>query len=636
MSKYLFLLGCSLCFAVPVAAQDDEQSEPIAFTHRPRDTLITVVASGLDDRISITGQPITIIGRDEIEQIQGPDLTRVLQRAPGVTISRNGGVGSFTGLRVRGAEAEQVLVVIDGVRVADPASPGGGFDFGNLLPAGIGKIELLRGSNSVIWGSQAIGGVLAVTSNTVEGIRGSLEYGARDSLYAQTSGGLSDDFGFLSIHGGYFRTDGFSSAEVGDEADGFRQWQVGGRGAVKIADGLSAIAAASYTDGRLDIDGFPAPDFQFADTPEFQDTRQMSAMAGLQYDTQALFLTAAYPLSDTERDSFDPVFGPNSGTDRSFATNGHSQRADLRGRLDLAQAVSLNFGAEREWSRFSSTFDSEKRAAISGVYGQFGYEAGPAVINVGARLDDHSRFGSAVTFGADAAIDVQAGWRLRASFGEGFKAPTLFQLFSDFGNQALAAERSTSFDVGLDFADRNLDDFFAISIFRRDSENQIDFISCFGVTSAICTDRPFGTYQNIRLTRAQGVEVEGGLAISETLAARAAYALIDTENRTSGSANEGNQLARRPRHAATFSADWTPQDFRFGGDIRLVSRSFDDAAGSVRIGGYAVLDLRASWQVTDTLELFGRIENLWDEHYQTAAGFGTAGRGVFAGIRAAM
>ena len=643
MSKYLLLLGCSFFFDMPVLAQDvpdpatqeGKQDESIVLHHTIRPTYITVVATGTDEPISTNGQPISIFDGDEIERIQGPDLIRLLQRAPGVTISRNGGVGGFTGVRVRGAEAEQLLVVIDGVRVADPASPGGGFDFGNLLPGTISKLELLRGSNSVIWGSQAIGGVLVVTTARANDPSGSVEYGSRDSIYAQASGGLSGDLGSLALNGGYFNTDGFSSAASGTEPDGFRQWQVGGRGSVEITDQINLMASARYTDGRLDIDGFPAPLFAFADTGEYQDMRQFSAMTGAGFYADDLSLIVSFSLSDTERDSFDPAFG--SGP--SFSTDGHSERTDLRGKWDIDQKISLRFGGEYEWTKFSSTFDSKKTSEIGGAYAQLGYDYdGKFVINAGARIDDHSRFGSAVTFGADAGYMVGGDWRLRASFGEGFKAPTLFQLFSDFGNQTLDPERSTSFDIGLDYGDRNLDDYFAISIFRRDSENQIDFVSCFRITSDICVDRPFGTYDNTGLARAQGIEVEGGVALTSTIAARAVYAFVDTENRTIGSADEGNELARRPRHAATLSADHAAQDYSlsFGVDLRLVSRSYDNARNTTRLDGYGVLDLRAAYQLTAKLQLFGRVENVWDEQYQTAAGYGTAGRGVFVGIRAAM
>ena len=164
--KYLILPIAAFAVAAPAYAADEE----IVIADTIRDDLITVVATGVSIPVDQAGQPVSIIAKDEIDRIQGADITRVLERAPGVTISRNGGVGGFTGVRVRGADAEQLLVLIDGVRVADAASPGGWFDFGNLLAGSIDKLELLRGSNSVVWGSQAIGGVLAIRTRAIDGV----------------------------------------------------------------------------------------------------------------------------------------------------------------------------------------------------------------------------------------------------------------------------------------------------------------------------------------------------------------------------------------------------------------------------------------------------------------------------------
>src|SRR4029079_2668676 len=130
-----------------------------------------------------TGQSVTVFDMDTVEEVQGADLGRLLERAPGISLSRNGGPGNFTAVRVRGAEGEQLLVLIDGVRVADTASPGGGFDFGNLLMGNLAKVELQRSSNSTIWGSQALGGVLAATTGGGNWNSASLEYGTHDSAY---------------------------------------------------------------------------------------------------------------------------------------------------------------------------------------------------------------------------------------------------------------------------------------------------------------------------------------------------------------------------------------------------------------------------------------------------------------------
>ena len=216
--KYLILPVVALAVAAPAYAADDT----VTLFDTDRDNQITVVATGDPLPVDQAGQPVSVIAKDEIDRIQGPDITRVLERAPGVTISRNGGVGGFTAVRVRGADAEQLLVLIDGVRVADAASPGGGFDFGNLLAGSIDKLELLRGSNSVVWGSQAIGGVLAIRTRAIDGVEGSAELGANDSRYATLSGGGS--IGALSggLSASFHDSDGISSAAGAQSLSGKR------------------------------------------------------------------------------------------------------------------------------------------------------------------------------------------------------------------------------------------------------------------------------------------------------------------------------------------------------------------------------------------------------------------------------
>ncbi len=616
--KYLFLLGCGLVVAAPAAAQ--EAADEIVLADQIRDDLITVVATGQPSRVEQTGQSVSVISADEITSIQGPDLTRVLERLPGVTFSRNGSLGSFTGVRVRGADAEQLLVLVDGVRVNDPSSPGGGFDFGNLLSGGIAKIELLRGSNSVVWGSQAIGGVLAVTSKTLNGAEASAEYGAHDSLDANGSVGLAKDGYDLALNAGYTRTDGISSAAIGTEADGFRQWRIGGRGRLDLAEGFSANLTARYADSRVDLDGYPAPTYSFADTPEYQATREVSGRAGLNYQADSFQLAGGYGLSDTRRDYFDPTYG----TAPSYGYTGRSERADISGGADLSGQFRLIFGADSEWSRFSSDFDPEQTARLASGHALLTYHADRLNLAAGLRLDDHDRFGSEWTFGANASFAVADDWRIRASYGEGFKAPTLFQLYSAFGDPTLNPERSRSYDIAIERGQRNGPLHFALTAFRRDSRELIDF------------DFATFTYKNIGLARAMGIETEMDVRPSEVLGFRVAYSYTKATNRTAGAANQGNDLARRPRHALTLAGDWqTPlHDLTLGADLRIVSDSFDNAGNSVRLDGYALVTLRASLPLTDGFELFGRIENAGNTSYQTAAGYGTAGRSAFAGVRA--
>ena len=302
----------------------------------------------------------------------------------------------------------------------------------------------------------------------------------------------------------------------------------------------------------------------------------------------------------------------------------------------------VNFGVEQDWTSLETLFTPRVTTDTTAAYVQGGIDYGPLSARIGVRHDDERRFGGATSFGADASYEIAPELRLRASIGEGFKAPTLFQLLSDFGNPALEPERATSFDLGLAYGTRAGEGAYAsATLFRRDSEGLIDFVSCFGVTDGLCRDRPFGTFDNVERARAQGVEVEAGIVYADGLAARLAYAFIDTEDRTPGAPTRGNRLARQPRHAGTLSVDYALGALLLGSDLRVVSDAFDDATNSVRLDGYALLDLRAELALPDDgalsgLRLFGRIENAWDEEYQTAAGFGTPGRGVFVGIRAEL
>jgi vitamin B12 transporter len=614
--------------ALPATAQPaDGAEQALSIAHAP-EAEITVLAGGNRENLANTGQKISIFTRHDIEQVQGPDLDRLLERAPGVTISRNGGLGSFTGVRVRGAEAEQLLVLIDGVRAADPAAPGGGFDFGNLLMGNLAKVELQRSSNSTIWGSQALGGVLAATTASGRGGRAAAEFGARQTVYGTAGATFDGGPATIGLHAAHLDTEGFSAAAAGSEPDGFRQTELGGQARIALGAAFAAFTTARYAEGRLELDGFPAPAFTLADTAEYQLTQQLSGLAGLEYAGPALDLRAALSRADTERENFDPALGPAPG----FSTDGTAERAELRGQWRLSQEVALNFGGEREWQRFATLFDPERSTAITGGYAQLDYGTGRLRLAAGVRRDEHRDFGGRWSFGADAAWDLAGGWRLTGSAGEGFKAPTLFQLHSDFGNAQLRPERSRSYDLGLGFARRGLR--AQVTVFRRDTEGLIGFVSCFGVSAGICAGRPFGTYDNVGRARAQGLEVEGQATIA-VVTLGAAYTLLDAEDRTADSATRGNDLARRPNHALTLTGDLAAGGrTRFGADLRVVSDSFDDAANRVPIAGYATLTLRGEWDASERVTLFGRVENLWDEHYQTAAGYATSGRAAYLGARA--
>ncbi len=598
------------------------------------------------------GSSVTILSGARLDQLQSPLLVETLALTPGVTVSRNGGSGGFSAVRIRGAEAEQTVVVIDGVKTSDPAAPGGGFDFGTLSAAHIARLEIVRGPQSLAWGSQAIGGVVnIVTAEPTEQWQGDAraEGGSRDSWLARV--GVSGKAGpvALSLGGNWQRTDGisaFAESRGGTERDDFESVGANARADIGVAEGLAIDLRGRYQRSTFGVDGFPPPSFGFADTPDRSRSREFVGYAGGRFSGSGGRVTAraGWQISDVDRENSTPDETPEA----TFLSTGRAERIDGEVGFAAASWLQLLVGAEREITRLEtaspSSFDpdpetEQARARLFGLWVQAVVRPLPGLTLMGGvRHDDHDRFGGATTYGASLSFAPGDGpTRVKASIGEGFKAPTLFQLFSDFGNEALKPERATGYDVGVETRVLAGALLASATWFARTSQDQIDFVSCFGVTAPLCDDRPFGTYDNVARTQARGVELVLGLRPVPGLSLDAQYSWIDARNRSEGSANSGKQLARRPEHSVSVIADWVaPAGWSVGATVRHVSENFDNAANSRRMQGYVVADLRAEVPLTGTAALYGRVTNVTDESYETASFYGQPGRAFAAGVRAAF
>ncbi|MFS0771774.1 TonB-dependent receptor plug domain-containing protein [Sphingomonas sp. 1P08PE] len=618
MLKYLLLSTAVL--ALPVAAQSLDQPGTAA---ENADDQIVVTAARAEQPVREVGQAITVITREEIERRQTVAIADLLATTPGVTVTRTGSIGGQTSLRIRGAEADQTLVVIDGVRVNDPSSPGGGFDFANLLSSSVERVEVLRGPNSVPWGSQAIGGVVnIITRAPTEGLsaRANAEYGYADQAFA--SAGIAGGTGALSgsLTGGFLRTDGISAAANGSERDGYRQYGANGRLGLEIAPGIGIDLRGWYAHSRTRLDGFSNdPPFGLIDADEYSTSQEVYGYAGVRADTAdgRLRNRAAFTIADINRDNYltrdsdEPYFGGR----------GRSQRYEYQGDFRIVEQARLIAGAEHEDSRYRDG-DTVEKTGISSVYGEVIVKPVAALtVTGGVRYDDHRRFGDRTTFGADAALALGTGTTLRASYGEGFKAPTLFQLYSDIGNEELRPETARNYDVGISQSFLDGRARFGATWFDRRTRNQIDF------------DLGTFTYGNIARARAQGVELEIALRPVEALTFTGNYSYIDSENRSAGT-NLGRDLARRPRQTVTANIDYRfPFGLSVGGTVTHVGDSFDDASNTVRLDGYVLAGLRAELPIGERLSVYGRVDNLFDEDYRVVAGYGVFGRAAYGGVR---
>ena len=635
----LILLPC-IAAAAPALAQSAQSTlglEQAADAARD----IVVTANREARPVATVGQAVTVLDTATITQRQASVVSDLLRQTPGVTVARNGGVGTTTSVNIRGAESDQTVALIDGIKLNDPSSPGGGFNFGGLMVGNIARIEVLRGAQSVLWGSQAIGGVVnLITRQPTEqlAVNARAEGGWHDTGqgFANVSGKLGPVA--ASFGGGHYTTDGVSAYAPGKELDGFRNYAANGSITFAPANDLSVDLRGFYTHGRTDIDGFPAPSFAFGDTREYSEAAQWIGYAGL---NAALFdghfrNRLGYAHTDTDRRNIDPDGTPTE----TFRGTGRNDRLEYQGAVDLTSAVFATFGTEREVSRFSTSSYggpvTRGRARLFSVYGQLAVTpVARLTATGGVRHDDHNIFGGATTVSGSGVYSPNGGaTAFRASYSEGFKAPTLYQLQSEYGNAGLSPERSQGWDAGV--TQKALGGAVEASAtwFHRASTDLITFVSCTPPLTGICTGRPFGTYDNIARTRAQGLELTLLLRPVEALTFSAAYTYLDATNRSAGTANFGRKLARRPDNSVTVNADYRwAFGLTTGATLTSVGGSFDNASNARRLDSYVLADVRASLPITRHIELYGRIENVLNTKYQTIYQYGQPGRAAFGGVR---
>jgi vitamin B12 transporter len=641
-ARRAFLLSSAIvAAALPVQAS---AKDSVTEDAEPKDEIIVTAANRTETELDKIGQTVSVIDLAEIERRQTQNVADILRTVPGVTIARSGSIGGTTSVFIRGAESDQTVALIDGVKLNDPSSPGGGFNFGNLLTGNIERIEVLRGSQSVLWGSQAIAGVVnMVTRRPTEQLevnaRG--EYGFRDTV--NLVGNVSGKAGPLSASAGagWFRSDGisnFAESRGGRERDGYENVGANANFSLALTDTISLDARGWFSRGRFNIDGFPPPRFTFADVNEESITREIVGYTGI---NAALFdgkfrNRLGFAITDTDRRNTALDGAPTE----TFRGEGRNERLEYQGIVDIAKGWEATFGLEQEISTFSSSSfgapASIGRARIHSGYAQVvGELAEGFTVTGGVRHDDHDRFGGATTFGASAVYNLAAtGTKLRASYAEGFKVPSLFQLLSDFGNTALDPERSTGWDAGItqDLIGGRLQ--LSAVYFERDSTNLILFISCPQPRTGICTNRPSGTYDNIGLATARGVEFAVTLRPIDALQVQFTHGYVDTRNRTIGSANFDRRLPRRPENSSSLLVDYRWSfGLETGFTLTNVSEAFDNASNTTRLPGYVLADLRAMVPIGDNLELTARIENLFDEQYETAFRFGQMPRAGYVGVR---
>ena len=589
---------------------------------------------------------VTVLDEEAIRQQQPIALTDILLRTPGISLARNGGYGTTTSLRIRGADAAQSVMVIDGMRLSDPSSTAGGYGFSNLFVDDLARIEILRGPQSILWGSDAIGGVISVTTRKAEkSLEGSfaVEAGTHDTLSARAGIGGTGSLVDWRLSASNFITDGISARSNGTEADGYRRTAANGAVLFKLTPDVSLDLRGYWADARNDFDGFSG------DSAAYGLTREWSGYAGLNFRLLGgrFKNRVAFLQTETDRENYDPA---RSVRALNFHAHGRVRRYEYQGTFTFSSNVQAVFGAEREEQRMTSASPDNSHAPYAlapnaadtdSFYGELRATPLPGLtLNGGLRHDRQSRFGGNTVASAGAAYTPNDGATvLRASYDEGYKAPSLYQLFSQYGDAGLRPENARGWQTGIE---HHLGERLSASAtwFQRDTDNLIDFGFCptSGRLPAECyvpgtTTTRFGYYANVKRSRAKGIELTAEARAGEFFAT-ANYSWVSAVDRTAGSADFGRQLARVPRHMANVEAGVElPTGLKASVAARYSGETFDRAGSATVLADYWLVDLRAQWKVLDGLTLQGRIENLADKRYETASGYSSLGRTVYLGLR---
>lgn len=619
----ILLATSALAIATPALAEEKE--------------IIIVTATGVEQNLEETGASISVITEEEILDQQSLAIGDLLQEIPGVNVTQSGGFGSQTSVRIRGAESDQTLVLINGIRVNDPSSPDGSFDFGNLFTGNIERIEVLRGANSVAWGSQALGGVVnVVTRRPSEDLEllAQGEYGANDTIRLLSN--ASGKFGPLGLNlgGGYVKTDGISAFSGGTEPDGYRQYSANGLVSLDITSDIRVEASGYYANSRVENDSvfppFSSESTQFSLAEEFYGNVSLLADA---FDGR-FKNRFAFSIADINRDIISTFF--------SSLPRGRTERFEYRGDFAILDELRFVFGTEIEDSSYQNTGVNDSTGIDSLFFQAIVKPFHGFTATGGVRHDEHDDFGGNTSLAGNIAYQFgDSGPQLRAAYAEGFRAPSLIDLDDrpfGFGTPGLLPETAKSYEVSINqgFLDGAI--ITSVTLFQRDTRNQIAFAACPtppDPAPALCLsgNRPFGTTLNIERNRTNGVEAILAITPMERFQVDANYTYLNTENRSTG-ANNGNNLARRPSSSFYLNANYTTTyGLKIGADLQIVGDSFDDLANNRRLDGYVLTGVRASMAITDEFELFGRIDNLFDVNYETATDFGTLGRSAYIGAR---
>jgi vitamin B12 transporter len=613
----------------------------------PLETVL-VTASRTPVDVSRVGSSYSVISREDLERRQIVYVADALRDVPGFAVSSVGSSGSQKQIRVRGAEANQVKVFIDGVEANDPAS-GDEFLFEQLLATEVERIEVVRGPQSALWGSDALAGVVnVITRRRSEpfSTSGYLEAGSFDTSHAGAHLSASGQVFDLNAGISHLSTDGTNISREGDEDDGSSNITFNLNAGAQLSDRTRLEFFARHTDTETDFDltdfvstGLPADADRVTDaTQEYLRVSALTSAFGGRW-THRVSLTSL----ETNNENFDSAVSIGSTAAEKLGLYYQTTVA-----LTDSDTHRLTFAVDREEQKFfqrgpATPFGNPNQDQALDTTGYVieyqGLDLGAFTVSAALRHDDNSDFDDIDTYRLTGSyLFDSTQTRLHVSVGTGQKSPTFvdrFGFFSDefVGNPNVRPEKSEGWEIGFEQPFRNDNLSIAATYFNEQLEDEIDgFVfdpSTFLFTSA---NRP-GTSDRA------GLELSLRADLAENLDLSASYTYTDSTELAS--LGEEVDEVRRPEDMLALNLHYVPTS-RIGINLNvsytgsqedIIFPPFPQPSARVQLEGYTLVNIAATFRLTSTLQLVGRIENLLDEEYEDVVGFSTPGIGAYFGVR---
>jgi vitamin B12 transporter len=628
-SKYVWMMVVLLLAHAPFGLGESLSDEGVLTIKEQ----LVVSATRTEQSLDRLGSTVVVIDAEELERLGYPQLSEVLQRVVGLELTQTGSKGATTSVMMRGAKSEHTLVLLDGVVLNDPMTPGRFCDLAHFQTHHLERIEVLMGPQSTLYGSDAMGGVIQLISKKGAGpFSGNLQVRAGsfdEQMTATQIQGGTENFRYR-MSASWLDQEGFSHADAdlgNEERDGYRNTQISAGLDWYWRDRQEVSLSFSALDAESDLDQSGGP---WGDDPNFTSDVERTAW---QLGWRGAFWSERWRshlrAGESRRDyadvnEFDPAH-PQDRSDSSY--QGRQRSLSWQHDVSLNEDNLLTFGldwqeeqgssvyqSESAWGPFSSVFE-EKSQAHWGLFVQNHFQMGERwVQTLGLRFDDHETFGSETTYRWTSVYSLNDQWSLKGAYGTGFKAPSLYQLYSAYGSVTLQPEKSEGFEGSLTGRFSPLNWQLSLTYFDQSFEDLIDF------------NNATFTYFNLAEASSRGWELSTSLMPSSGWRLSLAYVWNKAQD------GEGEWLLRRAKDRWRLQCDrsWG-RGHHFTAALRYRGAREDldyDAwpAARVTLAGVSLLEVNAQFRLHRQWMLRLQGHNLLDESYQEVLGYGTAGR----------